>query len=176
MAGLRSMNGILEFVDTADFTTMNNGEHFMCTDVEWDPTGRYLMTGVSWWGHKVDNAYWMWSFQGRILKRYQVDRFCQFLWRPRPPTLLAKKQIQKIKKNLKTEYSPAFDVEDKFLTTKVSEELVQKRRDMFQKFDEWRKAKMEVYKERKEQRIELRGGVDTDPVRNILVLLPCIAL
>ena len=47
------MNGVLEFVDTADFTSMGGGEHFMCTDVEWDPTGRYVMTGVSWWGHKV---------------------------------------------------------------------------------------------------------------------------
>ncbi len=40
LAGLRSMNGCLEFVDTGDFTTMGTGEHFMCTDVEWDPTGR----------------------------------------------------------------------------------------------------------------------------------------
>lgn len=25
----------------------------MATDVEWDPTGRYVVTGVSWWAHKV---------------------------------------------------------------------------------------------------------------------------
>ena len=36
------MNGVLEFIDTSDFTTMGLGEHFMCTDVEWDPTGRYV--------------------------------------------------------------------------------------------------------------------------------------
>ena len=48
-----SFNGILEFVDTADMTVMAQTEHFMATDVEWDPTGRYVMTGVSWWGHKV---------------------------------------------------------------------------------------------------------------------------
>jgi len=47
------MNGVLEFIDTNDFTVMNSGDHFMCTDIEWDPTGRYVMTGVSWWGHKV---------------------------------------------------------------------------------------------------------------------------
>ena len=35
------MNGILEFVDTSDFTTMGTGEHFMAGDVEWDPTGRF---------------------------------------------------------------------------------------------------------------------------------------
>ena len=36
------MNGVLEFVDTADFTSMGGGEHFMCTDVEWDPTGWFF--------------------------------------------------------------------------------------------------------------------------------------
>ena len=99
---MRQMNGVLEFVDTADFTSMGGGEHFMCTDVEWDPTGwptdrpsfrivpqylfligRYVMTGVSWWGHKVDNAYWLWNFQGKILKRSSVEKFCQLVWRPR---------------------------------------------------------------------------------------------
>merc|ERR1719300_146600 len=68
------MNGVLEFIDTSDFTSMGTGEHFQCTDVEWDPTGRYIITGVSWWAHKVDNAYWMWNFQGKILKRYS-DQF-----------------------------------------------------------------------------------------------------
>lgn len=32
---------------------MNSNEHFMVTDIEWDPTGRYVATVVSWWGHKV---------------------------------------------------------------------------------------------------------------------------
>ena len=32
---------------------MNSCEHFMASDVEWDPTGRYVTTSVSWWGHKV---------------------------------------------------------------------------------------------------------------------------
>ena len=38
---------------------------------------RYVMTDVSWWGHKVHNAYWLWNFQGKILKRNSVDKFCQ---------------------------------------------------------------------------------------------------
>ena len=71
LAGLRSMSGVLEFVDTSDMTVMTDQtEHFMATDVEWDPTGRYVATAVSWWGHKVDNAYWIWNFQVRdILKQ-----------------------------------------------------------------------------------------------------------
>ena len=48
-----SMNGVLEFVDSSDVTVMAQTEHFMATDVEWDPTGRYVVSAVSWWGHKV---------------------------------------------------------------------------------------------------------------------------
>ena len=47
------MNGVLEFVDTQDMTVMAQTEHFMATDVEWDPTGRFVTSAVSWWGHKV---------------------------------------------------------------------------------------------------------------------------
>ena len=83
-----SMSGILEFLDTSDMTIMAQSEHFMATDVEWDPTGRYVATGVSWWGHKVDNAFWMWNFQGKLLYKQPLERFCQLLWRPRPTTLL----------------------------------------------------------------------------------------
>lgn len=50
-----SMNGALAFVDTSDCTMMNIAEHYMASDVEWDPTGRYVVTSVSWWSHKVTN-------------------------------------------------------------------------------------------------------------------------
>lgn len=48
-----SMNGALAYVDTSDCTIMNFAEHYMASDVEWDPTGRYVVTSVSWWSHKV---------------------------------------------------------------------------------------------------------------------------
>lgn len=50
------MNGALAFVDTSDCTMMNIAEHYMASDVEWDPTGRYVVTSVSWWSHKVLTA------------------------------------------------------------------------------------------------------------------------
>ena len=119
------------------------------------------MTGVSWWGHKVDNAYWLWSFQGKILKRFQQDRFCQLLWRPRPPSLLSAKDIKEIKKNLK-KYSVEFDVVDREQGSKKSKELLTRRRAFYDEFMEYRKLKELEFKEQKEQRITLRGGVDTD--------------
>lgn len=163
LAGLRNMNGALEFIDTADFTTLSNGEHFMCTDIEWDPTGRYLMTGVSWWGHKVDNAYWMWSFQGKILKRYATDRFCQFLWRPRPATLLNKKQIKEIKKKLKS-YAVDFEAKDIMQMTKASKELMDKRRASYDEFMALKNAKLEQVKSQKDRWVALRG-VDMDDLK-----------
>lgn len=161
LAGLRNMNGVLEFIDTADFTSMNSGEHFMATDIEWDPTGRYIMTAVSWWGHKVDNAYFIWSFQGKLLKRFQLDRFCQFSWRPRPPCFLSNKQIREIKKNLK-KYSVEFDAIDKMKISEISKEMLERRQTARNKFDKYRLARLNELAEQKPLRMELRDGVDTD--------------
>lgn len=88
------MVGALDFIDTSDMTVMNQAEHDFATDVEWDPTGRYVVTGVSWWGQKVDNGYIVWSFQGKMLQQRNTDRFCQLLWRPRPPSLLPPEQFK----------------------------------------------------------------------------------
>ncbi|KAK6171444.1 hypothetical protein SNE40_019633 [Patella caerulea] len=161
LAGLRSMNGVLEFIDTTDMTIMNQTEHFMATDVEWDPTGRYVISAVSWWGHKVDNAFWIWSFQGNLLHKQPMDRFCQLLWRPRPPTLLSEKKIKEIKKNLK-KYSGLFDVEDSQKKKTASKELLEKRQQLLDEFEEYRKQKVEEYNKTRDIRIEMRDGVDTD--------------
>merc|ERR1712059_154483 len=95
-------------------TSMGSGEHFMCTDIEWDPTGRYVATGVSYWAHKVDNAYWLWNFQGKMRQN------------------------------------------------KASKELVDKRRALADAFNDWRRDAVAAYEEKREERLALRGGVDTD--------------
>lgn len=40
LAGLKALNGQLEFYNVDELETMATGEHFMATDIEWDPTGR----------------------------------------------------------------------------------------------------------------------------------------
>jgi len=151
------MNGVLEFVDTADMSTMNTGEHYMATDIEWDPTGRYFMTGVSWWAHKVDNGYFIWSFQGKVLQRHPLDQFCNFSWRPRPPTLLTTKDINRIKKDLK-KYQKQFEQKDKMSQSKASKELIDKRRTAYNEFEAFRARHRATFEEYKNDRLNLREG------------------
>ncbi|GAY44388.1 hypothetical protein CUMW_081790 [Citrus unshiu] len=43
LAGLKGFNGQLEFYNVDELETMATAEHFMATDVEWDPTGSCLI-------------------------------------------------------------------------------------------------------------------------------------
>ncbi|XP_030839766.1 eukaryotic translation initiation factor 3 subunit B [Strongylocentrotus purpuratus] len=167
LAGLRSMNGVFEFIDTGNdtITVMNSTEHFMATDVEWDPTGRYVITGVSWWSHKVDNAYWIWSFQGKLLQKCDRERFCQALWRPRPQTPLTEEKIKEIKKNMKS-YSKIFEIQDAKKKSKASKELIERRQQQMNDFKEIVERMKKRYDAEKETRLGLRDGVDTDELEH----------
>ncbi|XP_014607356.1 PREDICTED: eukaryotic translation initiation factor 3 subunit B [Polistes canadensis] len=161
LAGLTTMAGALEFIDTNDFTIMNSTDHYQTSDVEWDPTGRYVVTAVSSWKTTVDNGYWIWTFQGRILKRVNLNAFNQLLWRPRPPTLLTADQIKEIKKNLK-KYSAQFESKDRMRLTRASKELIEKRCASMKSFEEYRTKRIEEYNNQKKRRLELRNNIDTD--------------
>ncbi|KAH0545731.1 eukaryotic translation initiation factor 3 subunit B-like [Cotesia glomerata] len=165
LAGMTSMAGALEFVDTKDFSIMNTTDHYQVSDIEWDPTGRYVVTAVSSWKTSVDNAYWIWTFQGRILKRVNLNAFNQLLWRPRPPTLLTADQIKEIKKNLK-KYSSQFESKDKMRMTKASKEVIDKRRALMEAFNEYREKRIEEWKGQKKRRMDLRCYVDTDSLES----------
>merc|ERR1712191_11369 len=98
---------------------------------------------------------WLWSFQGRILKRVALDKFCQLQGRPRPPTLLSVPQHKEIKKSLK-KYSAQFEVKDRLKMSKASKELVEKRRNLMKEYEDRRNVKQEDYAAERSQRIELR--------------------
>merc|ERR1711868_85970 len=165
LAGLGSMAGELEFVDTADMTTMAKTEHFQATDVEWDPSGRYVITGVSYWRCKVDNGYWIFNFQGKLIHKQPLPQFCQLQWRPRPPTLLDDATIKNVKKNIK-KYYPTFALEDKMRESKASKEQIDRRQEQLAEYNEWRSELDYYYEEDKEIRLELRRGIDTDGFDN----------
>lgn len=161
LAGLKQMNGILEFIDTSDMTVMSQVEHFMATDVEWDPTGRYVTSSVSFWSHKVDNAFWIWNFQGKLLQKNPMDRFCQFFWRPRPRCLLSEKDLKEIKKNMK-KYHSKFKAIDIKREEQVSTEQIEKRKKAMQEWMAYCEMAEKRLQSDYQKRKDLRKGFDTD--------------
>jgi len=113
LAGLKSLNGKLEFYDSQTLTSMAEKEHLMCTDVTWDPTGRYVTTWVCNWKSKSENGFKIWPFHGQAELFFAVkDPFHQFMWRPRPPSLLTQSQLNDIDKTMKS-YHQKFTKQDK---------------------------------------------------------------
>jgi len=100
LAGLRNLNGVLEFFSVNEMETVANEEHNMCTAVDWDPSGRFVSTSVSYWRHQIDTGYNIYSFSGKLVYKVVKDKFFQLLWRPRPPTLLSQDKLKQIKDNL----------------------------------------------------------------------------
>jgi hypothetical protein len=49
-----SAGGSLIFIDTAEMSIMGKQEHPDISDVEWDPTGRYVASSVNLWNAKVN--------------------------------------------------------------------------------------------------------------------------
>ena len=157
LGGVRGFQGDLQFWDVDDEPTlMNTGEHYMCTDVEWDPTGRYVMTSVSYWRVQSDTGFTLWSFTGQLLSRQSVPLFKQLLWRPRPPTLLSKEKQAEVKKKLK-DYSREFDEQDAAQTTKVSREVLEKRLALLRGWKEYVARTEDEYRREKEYRREIFG-------------------
>ena len=68
LGGLKAMQGQLEFFSADDFEVMSAAEHFMATDVEWDPTGRYVATSVTHL-HQMEIGLKVWQFNGQLLYR-----------------------------------------------------------------------------------------------------------
>ncbi|KAJ3040110.1 Translation initiation factor 3 subunit b [Rhizophlyctis rosea] len=156
LGGVRGFQGDLQFWDVEELTLMNTGEHYMCTDVEWDPTGRYVMTSVSYWRVQTDTGFTLWTFTGQLLSRQSVPIFKQLLWRPRPPTLLSEEKQAEIKKKLK-DYSKEFEEQDAAQTTKVSREVLEKRLSLLRAWRDYVARTEDEYRREREYRREIFG-------------------
>lgn len=169
LAGLGGMSGALEFFDTNTMESACQTEHFNATDVEWDPSGRFVITAVCQplmangnWRNTMENGYRVWSPHGVQLATLQLEKCYQILWRPRPPTLLTRDQIKDIRVNLKEMYWKRFEAEDdKLRLSNLSEDQKERARTR----EEWRVYRQERLKEWEEQasaRQDLRGGDPSD--------------
>lgn len=160
LAGLKGLNGQLEFFDSDELETMAMAEHFMATDIEWDPTGRYVATSVTS-VHEMENGFNVWSFHGKLLYRISRDHFFQFLWRPRPPTLLSKEKEEEIAKNLK-KYSKKYEAEDQDVSLQLSEQEREKRKKLKDEWEAWISEWKRANEEDKLERQRLRDGEESD--------------
>lgn len=90
----------------------------------------------------MENGYHLYDFKGELLREEHIDKFKQWLWRPRPPTLLSKDEQKSIRKNLR-EYSRVFDEEDQIEEDKEKGAIVEERRRMLSEWLAWRKREEE---------------------------------
>jgi translation initiation factor 3 subunit B len=161
IAGLKGLNGQLEFFNVNDMDTMAINEHFMCTDVDWDPTGRYVATSVTS-VHQMENGYIVWSFLGQQLYKVNRDRFFQFLWRPRMPVKLGEETEAEIQKNLK-KYSKKFEAEDESLKSQADTEKLEERKNIladWQAFQDRKAKEQEAMKAEYMELIKRSGYVE----------------
>jgi len=143
--GQAEWGGGIQLLGTAD--------HYGVTDVEWDPSGRYLATSASAWTHTLENGFAIWDFRGQELTKQIQDRFKQFIWRPRPFSLLTKEKQKQIRKNLR-DFSRAFDEDDAAEESNVSAELTALRKRLVDEWNAWRNLRR---KELGEERMQSSG-------------------
>ncbi|KFA65064.1 hypothetical protein S40285_03110 [Stachybotrys chlorohalonatus IBT 40285] len=142
---------------TANLQLMNTADHYGVTDVEWDPSGRFVATWASAWKHSMENGYHIYDFKGEALREEPVDKFKQFQWRPRPPTLLTKEEQKQIRKSLR-EYSRVFEQEDADRGASADLAVVEARRHLLADWYAWRE---DIEEEVAEERTAL--GLPLDP-------------
>lgn len=110
----------------------------------------------------MENGYHVYDFKGELLREEHIDKFKQWQWRPRPPSLLSKEEHKAIRKNLR-EYSRVFDQEDSERIAGASQEVIDRRRRMLSEWFAWRAS---IETEVGEERAAL--GLPADPVEHLL--------
>lgn len=97
----------------------------------------------------MENGWNIHTFSGNTLAEHPTEKFKQFLWRPRPPTLLSKEEQKQVRKNLR-EYSKEFDEEDKYAVDIANTAVVEKRKRVLNEWLAWVRREQELLAEEKE--------------------------
>lgn len=110
----------------------------------------------------MENGYHLYDFKGEQLREEPVEKFKQWLWRPRPPTLLSKEEQKQIRKNLR-EYSKVFEQEDTDRYASADLAVVEHRRRLLDEWMAWRANVDEDLEEEREAR-----GLPRDPIEGLI--------
>lgn len=167
LAGLGDINGVLEFWDADEKQSLTVQEHFKCTHVEWDPSGRVVASAVcqpidnTYYKFQMDNGYTLWTFQGKQLVEEKKDAFYQFLWRPRPKSLLTDAEYNEVVKNLK-KYEKRFHEMDRMKEReRIAAEKAEKQRQE-NEFQDLLKQRLAAVTARRAEYIALLDGYDSE--------------
>ncbi|ODV69725.1 translation initiation factor eIF-3b [Hyphopichia burtonii NRRL Y-1933] len=163
VATIAKSSGELDFYDTnfeEDKKSLNNvkllkTEKFSgITNLSWDPSGRFLAAWSSSWAHTIENGYKLYEFTGNMLRDETIDHFKEFIWRPRPESLLTANDRKKVKKNLR-EYSAQFDEADAMEADAATREAILLRRQLL---EEWRSYRSK-YANRSQEENEVEAQI-----------------
>eukprot|EP00005_Dracoamoeba_jomungandri_P006446 CAMPEP_0174261634 /NCGR_PEP_ID=MMETSP0439-20130205/11667_1 /TAXON_ID=0 /ORGANISM="Stereomyxa ramosa, Strain Chinc5" /LENGTH=705 /DNA_ID=CAMNT_0015346141 /DNA_START=76 /DNA_END=2193 /DNA_ORIENTATION=+ len=160
LAGFGSAGGGLEFYNVDQMESIRTDKHTMVTDLAWDPTGRFLATSTSYWRYQLDNGWTIWTFQGKQICKVTKDKFFQFAWRPRPPTLLSEEKQEEIKKNIKV-YAKKYKEQDNKRKMAAWEKYMTKRREAIDSFNERRERRKQELAELR-QKNQKKNKYDSD--------------
>lgn len=97
----------------------------------------------------MENGWDLYTFSGATLAEHPTDKFKQFLWRPRPPTLLSKEEQKQVRKNLR-EYSKEFEEEDRYAVDIANTTVVEKRKRILNEWLAWVRRERELVLEEKD--------------------------
>ena len=95
---------------------------------------------------QLESGFHLYDFKGHMLREEHVDRFKQFSWRPRPPTILSKEEQKQVRRNLR-EYSKIFDDQDQQRKTTANRALIDQRKRLLVEWYEFEQATKEELRE-----------------------------
>ena len=98
----------------------------------------------------MENGYNIHTFSGTTLAEHPTEKFKQILWRPRPPTLLAKEEQKQIRKNLR-EYSREFEEEDRYAVDIANTAIVEMRKRVLNEWTAWVRREKELLRQEREE-------------------------
>lgn len=152
--GMDAASGYMEFWSINDFVLLCSKEHVTATDAEWDPSGRFVISYISYSRFQSDNAFIVSDFKGVQLCKVNMPKMSWAAWRPRPKSMLTREQQKAIKKNLKA-YSERFEQEDRIAADSSLSSAASHRANLL---SSWAAFKMRT-KERSDSRRHLRESI-----------------
>lgn len=177
LADLGGRQGSLNFIDADSGESMVTREHFMCSDVQWDPSGRKLLTsvtqpldaGAAGWRNSMENGYRVWTADGKgkgvfvCTTTVSLEQCYQVMWRPRPPSVLPRERERELRSGVKdNRLWKQFEREDEEARALTSGAATRQRHEWRKEWREYRAACIKQYQEDADVRRDLRGGLLSD--------------